>query len=309
MANRTPSFLACPACRGALAEGDDSATCAGCGAVWPRNEHRYLRFDVRAGGAEETGQRLESYARHQEEAGERRARDFLIPWLEGAARVLDAGCGTGAVADALGETGIEAFGVDLPKATRFWAEAGRDPDRFFVADVTSLPFADAAFDAVLSMGVIEHVGTVTGHCTLAPDFRIQRARYAAELVRVTRPGGRILVTCPNKAFPVDLHHGPGDEAGRPGRTRAWTSRRLGLNVHRTWGTYHLLSFPEVSRLFLEAGARRVRPVDPRGYFAFEGVRSGPLSAVAGPARAWIEGLPARLRGTVLDPFVLAEAWV
>ena len=309
MTTDRPSFLACPDCRSALVPEGSTVACSGCGSAFPAGPGGFLDFGATAGGAAETSERLEAYAEHQEGSAERRVRDFLSPYARsvGARRLLDAGCGVGSVPAALTEAGLDAYGVDLPKAAPFWERAGRDPGRFFVADATRLPFADGSFDLVLSMGVIEHIGTLTGHCTLAPDFRARRQAYARELTRVA--SGRLLVSCPNKLFPVDLHHGPGDAATPPGRVRGGISRRLGVNVHRTWGDYHLLSLREVRDLFLAAGARQVSPLPAAGFFSFDGVRGGRLAGVAGPARAWVERMPPAARGSFLDPFVLAEVLV
>jgi SAM-dependent methyltransferase len=54
-----------------------------------------------------------------------------------------------------------------------------------------LPFAADTFDFVLSNEVIEHVQ--------------DDARYAAEMVRVTRPGGRMVIFAPNRWYPVEQH--------------------------------------------------------------------------------------------------------
>lgn len=54
-----------------------------------------------------------------------------------------------------------------------------------------LPYADSSFDAVLSNEVIEHV---------------QDDRAAlTEIARVLRPGGRLLLFCPNRWYPVEQH--------------------------------------------------------------------------------------------------------
>ena len=54
-----------------------------------------------------------------------------------------------------------------------------------------LPFSDAAFDVVFSHEVLEHV----------TDDRA----CVAEMVRVTRPGGRIVVFVPNRRYPFETH--------------------------------------------------------------------------------------------------------
>lgn len=62
---------------------------------------------------------------------------------------------------------------------------------FVTADATSLPFADASFDAVTMFDVIEHVD--------------DDARAIAEARRVLRPGGFLLVTTPNEQWRFPYH--------------------------------------------------------------------------------------------------------
>ena len=95
-------------------------------------------------------------------------------------RVLDVGTGAGdAAAGAVGR-GAAATGVDVAGAMIEIA-ARRHPTATFVqASVTSLPFADASFDAVVGNIVIQHVGE--------PD------RAAQELARVLAPGGRVALS-------------------------------------------------------------------------------------------------------------------
>jgi 2-polyprenyl-3-methyl-5-hydroxy-6-metoxy-1,4-benzoquinol methylase len=63
--------------------------------------------------------------------------------------------------------------------------------RVVAGDGRALPFADNAFDVVVSNAVIEHVGT-----------RAQQQAFVAELARVAR---RVFLATPNRWFPVDTH--------------------------------------------------------------------------------------------------------
>jgi SAM-dependent methyltransferase len=93
-------------------------------------------------------------------------------------RVLDVCCGTGNVALAAARVGANAEGVDLAERLVVVARERVPNASFSVGDATRLPFADATFDIVISVfGVI-----------FAP------VQAAAELVRVARPGGRIVLT-------------------------------------------------------------------------------------------------------------------
>lgn len=101
-----------------------------------------------------------------------------VPLPAGAA-VLDAGCGTGALSEALAgrDPGARITGVDLSEAFLAAARARVPGGTFRQGDLTRLADADASFDAALSLLVLQFV----------PD----RAAAAAELLRVTRPGGTI----------------------------------------------------------------------------------------------------------------------
>ena len=281
--------------------------------TYPFGPDGYLRFPTTAGGAEDAGGRLDGYVARQEAGGERFTRDFLLPYLENMGvgpgsgpdgapgRVLDAGCGAGEAVAGIVAEGVEAVGVDLPKAAAHWASLGRDRERFVCGDVTDLPFADDVFDVVTAFGVIEHVGTLVGHLTLAPDAEERRIAFARELIRVAAPGGRIVLSCPNRAFPLDLHHGPTDAASPNRPVRSAIARRTGISVHAPWGRQALVSFGDVAALFAGPG-RKIRALPATGYFAFTSVPA-PLRRVVG---TYFERLPGRLRSTAVNPFVIAE---
>ena len=102
-------------------------------------------------------------------------------------RVLDVGCGTGtlAVAAARHEEGVEVTGLDadpaiLAKARRRAAAEGLSI-RFDEGMSTALPHEDASFDVVLSTLFFHHLRDDAKHAT------------AAEIIRVLRPGGRLVV--------------------------------------------------------------------------------------------------------------------
>lgn len=114
----------------------------------------------------------------------RRSHRLLSP--SAGDRVLDVGCGTGddvaALADAVGPNGA-VVGVDgsdamVEEARNRASESA--PVSFAAGDARALPFADGAFDAARADRVLQH---------------LERSEEAfAELVRVTRPGGRVAVT-------------------------------------------------------------------------------------------------------------------
>ncbi|HVS85685.1 MAG TPA: methyltransferase domain-containing protein [Gaiellaceae bacterium] len=100
----------------------------------------------------------------------------------GDERALDAGTGAGALAFALAPLVREVVGLDrvpeLLEHARSRAEGVANVE-FVEGDMTALPFEDFSFDLAGTLRTIHHVHR--------PELAV------AELARVTRPGGRVLV--------------------------------------------------------------------------------------------------------------------
>ena len=98
-------------------------------------------------------------------------------------KVLDAGCGTGYFSRRSIAAGGDVVSVDI--GVKLLQEARKKGIKKPVAsDVTKLAFADNTFDVVVSSECIEH--------TPSPETAV------AELIRVLRPGGTLVLTCPNR---------------------------------------------------------------------------------------------------------------
>jgi SAM-dependent methyltransferase len=111
--------------------------------------------------------------------------------LPPGALVLDAGCGTGANLVLLSRRFARAVGCDL-SAEAAALSASRGLRRVVVADLNALPFRAGAFDAVLSSDVIE--------CQ-----EVDERQAVGELARVTRVGGRLVLSVPAYAFLLSEH--------------------------------------------------------------------------------------------------------
>ena len=108
--------------------------------------------------------------------------------LRGGERVLDVGCGAGALAYAVAPVAREVVAVDSDASMVEVARANAPANvRVELADGERLPFDDGEFDVAATLRTLHH--------TLHPG------RLVAELVRVTKPGGIVFVV--DQLAPVD----------------------------------------------------------------------------------------------------------
>jgi SAM-dependent methyltransferase len=104
-------------------------------------------------------------------------------------RILEVGCGWGELAEWVGrETGAEVVAVDLsPRMVELTRERGVEAQ---LGDVQELPFADGEFDVAIAAWMLYHV----------PDLD----RGIAELARVLRPSGRLVVATNSRFHLLEL---------------------------------------------------------------------------------------------------------
>ena len=143
-------------------------------------------------------------------------------------QALDVGCGTGIYAAWLLGRGLAVTGVDRDAMMLAAAEEKASSARLVQADAAALPFEPGAFDLALAVTLFSFLN------------QEQRARAAAELVRVVRPGGRIVI--------ADL-----------ARFSLWAAQRRlkGWRGSSTWRRARFLTAAELRRLFVGAGASSV----------------------------------------------------
>jgi SAM-dependent methyltransferase len=170
--------------------------------------------------------------------------------LRPGALLVDVGCGTGRHARALREQGVRAVGVDISHGLLHAAQR-RAAGGWVQADARRLPVRSGAVDAVMSV--------CQGGFGITPGGD---EKVLAEMVRILRPGGRLVLTAfslafatrwlaPGDAFDVErgLLHTAADVRGADGASRRfdlWTqcysgghlrvlAQRAGLRVEAIFG--------------------------------------------------------------------------
>lgn len=217
--------------------------------------------------AREGAARLEQRAGTESEIAAREEYVRLLGVSPGE-RVLDVGCGTGAATRTLAQrvapngrvTGIDPSGA-LLKITRELADkAGLGAlIELKEADCRKLPFPDGSFDAVMAATTLSHVP--------GPEQAL------AEMVRVTRPGGRVGV------FDVD-----GDLTLFAHPDRELTRRIVASYSDLGWVNGWVMR--ELPGLLAGLGVVNVKtrafmPLETAGYYAARAERSAEAAAAAG----------------------------
>jgi 2-polyprenyl-6-hydroxyphenyl methylase/3-demethylubiquinone-9 3-methyltransferase len=130
---------------------------------------------------------------------QRRAAQFfrLVSGVSVAGQLwLDAGCGTGHLLRQLLERDCKVIGVDASKemlhaAQRLTGDGKAAPHGYCrIRTIGCLPFSDTTFDGVVCSSVIEYLDD--------PNAAL------AELSRVLKPGGILLISAPNRQSPLRL---------------------------------------------------------------------------------------------------------
>ena len=120
-----------------------------------------------------------------------RARDAIPP----GTRVLELGCGAGVPMTAALAEGRDVTGVDISATQIALARRNVPTATFIEADMTSVDFSPASFDAVVAFYSLTHVP------------RDEQAPLLARIARWLRPGGVFVANMGVEDEPGDVEHG------------------------------------------------------------------------------------------------------
>jgi len=220
-------------------------------------------------------------------AGQERRLQMIAQWaqLDDACVLID-GCGVGMYASQIGrryKAQVEAFDIEFDRVV----DTRADTPTAVVAAAESIPYPDNTFDTILSHEVLEHVN----------DDRAA----VLEMVRVLRPGGRIVIFAPNRWYPFETHG------------------------HYWRGEYHFGNTPLINylpdafrnrlaphvKVYTARGIRRLFADTPTRVVAHKRIYGGYDNIIArlGGAGKVLRGVLQNIEGTPLDTFGLSHLLV
>lgn len=198
---------------------------------------------------------------------------------------LENGCGIGMYVEHLSPFGGTVVGLEYDFERVL--EAGKNSPHMINAAGEFLPLPSSTFDLILSHEVIEHV----------QDDRLA----ISEMVRVLKPGGRLLLFAPNRGYPFETH-------GIFWRERYYFGNKLFVNyLPRAWRDrlaphVRVYSGSDLSKLFEGLAVKFIERTVIFG--AYDNI----IARIGTPARILRNGLQF-LEGTPLKILGLSHFWV
>lgn len=184
--------------------------------------------DAADGGLPLTGERTvpglaeENYWFRRHEVAYLRCADLC-----GGQEVLEAGCGEGYGADLIASVARRVIAVDYDAAAVAHVRSRYPRVQVLAANLAAVPIPDASVDVVVNFQVIEHLW--------------DQPQFVTECLRLLRPGGRLLMSTPNRiTFTPDS-----DTPVNPFHTRELNATELrelledaGFQIEGMYGVFH-----------------------------------------------------------------------
>ena len=231
--------IGCPLCRAALTTDGERIFCPPCDRTdCPRGFHMINGFPDLVVGERFEDTSDDELIRNEERNTAHTVRHYWEPLFRrltgghGARpTVLALGCGAGLEVDLLRDEGFECVGIDNGNRARAWANR-QSAHALAMANAMHVPFPDAFFDLAFCGCVFPHVGVVGDSFRVTGRYWTDRLVVAREMARVVKPGGQIVVSSPNRWFPLDLFHGRPIGSYRTPINPPWRRFLLGLDDYR-----------------------------------------------------------------------------
>ena len=147
--------------------------------------------------------------------------------------VLDVACGAGGWLAVVAASGATVSGIDISERAVSICRQRMPHGEFHTGPAEVLPFPDGSYDLVTCLGSLEHF--------------LDQPAALAEMVRVMKPGGKVVILVPNAGFPtyrLGLYKGTQQQAVRETirPLSEWKNmlNASGLVVKERWKDLHVL---------------------------------------------------------------------
>jgi SAM-dependent methyltransferase len=160
-------------------------------------------------------------------------------------RVLDAACGSGYGSALLGRGAARVTGIDVaPEAVDYARSHYADTHVTFArADCFSLPFAAGQFNLVVAFEIVEHISDAAG--------------FLKELRRVLAPGGRLLISTPNR-----LYYTEDRGEVNPYHEKEYSFAEFTALIESAFPDFEIFLEDHVAGLLISEAERRARGTEP-----------------------------------------------